>query len=250
MKILGFDTATRATTVALVDFEGGEVTEARDDPEPGQRPRHTQRLMSLIVTVLERAGCAWDDVDRIGVGVGPGTFTGLRVGVATARALARATEIPLVGVSTLQSLALAAADDAQAGGHDAVLAVLDARRSEVFAAAWVAAGGADPGTGLAGPGAGRRLLEPLAIAPQKLAELVPRLAARRLAVGDGAIEFRAALECDGTVIPQDDSSLHLVSAKCICRLAATTDPDGTDNVSPEYLRLPDAELTLLAGQKR
>ncbi len=136
MKVLAFDTATGATSVALLDSTGGYPIEARDDPEPGQRPRHTTRLMALIVEVMERAGCGWDEVDRIAVGVGPGTFTGLRIGVATARALTRARGIELVGVSTLQSLALGAADEARRQGCQAVLAVLDARRGEVFAAAW------------------------------------------------------------------------------------------------------------------
>jgi tRNA threonylcarbamoyladenosine biosynthesis protein TsaB len=139
VKVLAFDTATRSTTVALVDSDAGAVTEARDDPPAGQRPRHTTHLMPLIADVLEQAGCGWEEVDRIAVGVGPGTFTGLRIGVATARALARTRGIDLVGVSTLRSLALGAADEATAHRCDAILAVLDARRGEVFAAAWAAA---------------------------------------------------------------------------------------------------------------
>jgi len=250
MRILAFDTATRATTVALMDSGTGEVTEARDDPEPGGRPRHTVRLMPLIVDVLERSGCGWADVERIAVGVGPGTFTGLRIGVATARALARARGIPLVGVSTLESLALGAAD--QAGGSDgpggpdgdAILAVLDARRREVFAAAWTAE--SPPGMD---SGVGRVLLEPVAIDPQRLAEVASGLGRGRLAIGDGAVEFRAVLERSGTVIPHDSSPLHLVHAKYHCRLASGSPPVGISDVRPEYLRLPDAELSLRAAQK-
>ena len=106
MNVVAFDTATRATTVALSGV-GNVVYTARDDPKPGERPGHATRLLPLTAMVLERAGVGWDEVDRIAVGVGPGTFTGLRIGVASARALARARSIPLVGVSTLQSLALA-----------------------------------------------------------------------------------------------------------------------------------------------
>ena len=104
MKILAFDTATAATTVALAD--GNDVLEHRDDPPGGTRPRHTSRLMPLIVEVLDEAGVGWGQLDRIAVGVGPGTFTGLRIGVSTARALAEATDVELVGISTLESLAL------------------------------------------------------------------------------------------------------------------------------------------------
>ena len=108
--------------------------------------------MSLIADVLERGGSGWDGLDRIAVGVGPGTFTGLRIGVSTARALARARGIELIGVSTLESLALAAAEAAP----EAVVAVLDARRGEVFAAAWETSG----------QELGQRLLDPVALAPE------------------------------------------------------------------------------------
>ena len=106
MRILGFDTATRATTVAVLDTDSdAEPVQGRDDPPPGVRPRHTTLLLSLIVETLERAQTSWSELDRIAVGVGPGTFTGLRIGVATARALGRAHGLPLVGISTLESLA-------------------------------------------------------------------------------------------------------------------------------------------------
>ena len=109
MSVLAFDTATRATAVALVD-PAGEARLARDDPDPGQRPAHTTRLMALIAELLAADG-GWSAVETIAVGTGPGTFTGLRIGIATALALSRARELPLVGVSTLASLALAADAD-------------------------------------------------------------------------------------------------------------------------------------------
>ena len=136
MNVVAFDTATRATTVALSGV-GNVVYTARDDPPPGKRPGHANHLLPLTAMVLDRAGIGWDRVDRIAVGVGPGTFTGLRIGIASARALARARSIPLVGVSTLQSLALAGPAASQTlAGVDTVFAVLDARRGEVFAAGW------------------------------------------------------------------------------------------------------------------
>ncbi len=242
MRVLAFDTATRATTVALVDSDG-EAIEARDDPAPGQRPRHTTQLMSLIADVMGRAGCGWPDIDRIAVGVGPGTFTGLRIGVATARALACARRIDLVGVSSLRSLALGAADEARALGSDAVVPVLDARRGEVFAAAWrpddvAARNGVEP------------LLEPVALAPAALAQTATAIGRARLEIGDGAVEFRAVLERPGSSIPADRSGLHRVNAVFTGQLAFRSDPAQGGDVRPEYLRLPDAELSLQGPQRR
>ena len=127
--ILAFDTATRATTVALETPE--RTLERRDDPPRASRPRHTSVLLGLIEELLQEADAGWDQIDLLAVGVGPGTFTGLRIGVATARALASARGIPLVGISTLESLARNAPLE-----HSTVAAVLDARRGEVFAAIW------------------------------------------------------------------------------------------------------------------
>lgn len=238
MRILAFDTATRATSVAL-----GEL-ELRDDPPEGVRPRHTTRLMPLIVEVLERTQTQWSELDRIAVGVGPGTFTGLRIGVATARSLSRARGIPLVGISTLESLALNAADsDASARHRDApqpevVLAVLDARRGEVFAAGWELV---EPRRQLLGPGA---------FAPEDLARRLAGFAPRTLAIGEGAVEFRAVLERAGALIPADGSTLNRVTAVNHARLARTPAATDPNEIRPQYLRLPDAELTRLRTNRQ
>jgi tRNA threonylcarbamoyladenosine biosynthesis protein TsaB len=255
VRILGFDTATRATTAAIWDSDSDiPATQGRDDPPPGVRPRHTTRLMALVVDVLERSGTTWATIDRIAVGVGPGTFTGLRIGVATARALGRAQGIPLVGVSTLQSLALGAAEVGEghhgsadgapaAASGDAQLAVIDARRGEVFAACWRA------GSRRA-PERQQLVLTPRALAPDALARLAPELGSSILAVGEGAVEFRQILERSGMWIPEDDSGLHKVSAINHCRLASGLRAGDPDEVRPEYLRLPDAEINLRAAGQR
>ncbi|HTP23338.1 MAG TPA: tRNA (adenosine(37)-N6)-threonylcarbamoyltransferase complex dimerization subunit type 1 TsaB [Solirubrobacteraceae bacterium] len=233
MRILAFDTATPSTTVAL-SGAGEVVYMARDDPRPGQRPGHATRLLPLTAAVLKRAGIGWDGVDRIAVGLGPGTFTGLRIGIATARALARARDIPLVGVSTLQSLALAGPEARpSAAGLDAVFAVLDARRGEVFAASWRIDEALE---------FDNALLLPKAFAPQALAELISPLGEAALAIGDGAIAFRGVLERSGAFIPDDDSQLHRVTATNHCRLAASLRASAADEVRPDYLRAPDAEM--------
>lgn len=223
MIVLGLDTATPATTVAVLDRDGA-VHERRHDPRAGDRPAHATRVLPLAEDALASAGLGWGDLDRLAVGVGPGTFTGLRIGVATARALAQAHELTLVPVGTLRSLAAAAR---VAAGDRPVLAVLDARRKEAFAAAYRE---------------DRELHAPAALSPAALRGLACELGAS-LAVGDGAIEFREELEPAGADVPASDSELHRVSAGHHCRLAAVTEPLGRDAVLPDYCRLPDAEIT-------
>jgi tRNA threonylcarbamoyladenosine biosynthesis protein TsaB len=234
VKLLGLDTATRATAVAVLDTAAGVTATRRDDPPPGARPRHTSRLVALAAAALDEAGLAWADLDRIAVGIGPGTFTGLRIGVSTARALAAARDLEITGVSTLRALAVAAADRAGAAGCG-VVSVLDARRGEAFCAAW-AEPGSDP------------VLAPCALTPDRLAETLSELDGHWLAVGEGAVEFRAALERAGATVPEDGAEVHRVSAIEHCRLAAELPAQALDEVRPEYLRLPDAELALRARQ--
>ena len=244
MRILAFDTATRATSVALCD---GRTYLARDDPPPGERPRHMTRLMPSIAELLEQAGCSWQEIERIAVGRGPGTFTGLRIGVSTARALARSLDCPLVGVSTLESLALNAVQASEPITAGAVVAVLDARRGEVFAAAWAVGSAGSPSSS---GSLGELLVAEQAITPAALAATLPQLGERPLALGDGAVEFRKILEPAGALIPGDASELHLVTAANHCRLAAVGTGTAPDEVHPEYLRLPDAEIARRAAEPR
>jgi tRNA threonylcarbamoyladenosine biosynthesis protein TsaB len=215
--ILGFDTATPATAVAVLP-DHGEPVELRHDPAPGERPGHAAELLPLARRALQAVGATFADVRRIGVGVGPGTFTGLRIGVATARALAQSTGAELAAVSTLAALAEAA------GTERSVLAVLDARRGEAFAAAYHG---------------DQRLAGPVALRPDDLAALADPASAPWLAVGDGAIRFRDRLE-PAVDVPVDASTLHRVSALAVCRLARTTPSVDRDALLPEYVRAPDA----------
>ncbi len=213
--------------------------------------------MPLIVELLEQAGTGWEQIGRIAVGTGPGTFTGLRIGVASARALALAHDIPLVGVSTLESLALSAVSSREGAPRfgeralrfgeerpadaDVVLAVLDARRHEVFAAAWSVAGGTVAFE--------RPLLSPAALAPAALAQLASSLGSRTLAIGDGAVGFRAVLERSDAAIPEDRSPLHRVTALGHVERARSVSASDPEAVVPQYLRPPDAELARSASRK-
>lgn len=236
MRVLAFDTATSATAVAVAEVgdgispAGGPVIELRDDPEPGSRPNHTRRLLELIESCLTRSGSNWDDLDRLAVGIGPGTFTGLRIGIATAHALARSRELPVVGSSSLAALALPAAT---AYPDRKLLAVLDARRNEAFAAGWGA--GSQPGRDPA-------VLEPSVFRPEELEKVASQLGPDALAVGDGAVKFAENLRRFGLLVPPEDSELHRITALAHCRLAANLQPTEPDAVQPEYLRQPDAEI--------
>jgi tRNA threonylcarbamoyladenosine biosynthesis protein TsaB len=245
--VLGFDTSTSASAVAL-RMADGRTTQARDDPAAGAHPGHATRLLELARELLAAAEVSWRQIDRIAVGVGPGTFTGLRVGVATARGLAQSLSAELVGVSSLRALAVGAlaSDPATAEGCAAttVLAVIDARRGEVFAAAYES--GED---GL------RELTAPRALVPERLGEVIAEAEGVRgargqwLAVGDGAVRFRPQLESAGVAVPQDSSSLQQVSAAVVCELAVNAPAASLHALAPDYRRRPDAELAL-AGAGR
>lgn len=223
MTVLAFDTATPATVVAVAAADGTLLAQRRDDPDPGERPGHGPLLLALADEALREAGVAWSDLERIGAGVGPGTFTGLRIGVATARALAQGLGAEVVPVSSLEALALGARD------HDGpVLAVVDARRGEAFVAAWDAAG--------------IPLLAPAAWRPEQLADATRLGDGAWRAVGDGAVRFRTDLEAAGIAVADDGAPVHRVAAGPLARLAAEGPTVDRDALVPEYVRAPDAKL--------
>jgi tRNA threonylcarbamoyladenosine biosynthesis protein TsaB len=236
MIVLGFDTATPSTAVGLRPAAGRSL-HARDTPRPGEHPGHATRLLAMAGELLARAGVDWSGLERIAVGIGPGLFTGLRVGVATARGLAQSLSLELVGVSSLRALAQAAAEQ----GHGHLLAVVDARRGEAFAAAYAA-----------GAGSLSELVSPRALAPAQLEDVVAlaerageQSRERWLAVGDGAVRFRDELERAGVGVPADSSPLHLPDGATVCELGAAVPAGGSnEQVVPDYLRRPDAEITL------
>ena len=195
MLVLAFDTATDVATSALVD--DGEVL--------GERVSRAQTLLEDVDALLRQGGARPASVEALAVGIGPGSFTGVRVGLATARGLALALGVPVAGVSTLAALA---------AGAPGATPVVDARRREVFVLRD----------------------EPRVLAPTEL-ELEPGT----VCVGNGAVRYRSVLEANGAVIPPDGDERHLPRARFHAQLAREFGP--AEAVEPLYLRLPDADRT-------
>ena len=192
MLTLAFDTATNVATSALV-WDGEVLGELRSRPVS---------VLEDVDALLRRGGVRPTQLEGLVVGTGPGSFTGLRMGLATARALSLSLELPVAGVSTLAALV---------AGSPGALPVIDARRSEVFV--------------LDG--------EPRVLRPDELD------VRGRLCVGDGAVRYRVTLEEHGAEIPPDADERHVPRARFHVALAGTFGP--ADEVEPIYLRIPDAE---------
>ncbi len=219
MNILGIDTST-AVSAACVLRGDGQAFGVEPPPAALERgPAHSRELMPAVAHCLEEAGLDYRDLDVVAVGAGPGAFTGLRIGVATARALARAHDAELRAVSSLAALALYVEEPV-------VLPLIDARRGELFAALYED---------------GRRTMEPFAAAPEDVAARVAATARDPLAVGDGSVRFREVLERAGIRVAAPGSPTHVVRGLSVCRLGSTASPGHPDAALPDYLRLPDAK---------
>jgi tRNA threonylcarbamoyladenosine biosynthesis protein TsaB len=224
VSLLGLDTSTAASAACVVRTDGEAFEVAPDPAALSAKPAHARELMPAVAAVMERAGLGYGDLEAIAVGVGPGTFTGLRIGIATARALASANGLEVRPVSSLA--ALAAGIEAEEAAPS-LLAAIDAKRGEVFAAEYA-------------PG-GKRRWGPLALPPEQLAERVRAAGGAPLAAGDGSLRFRGVLEAAGIRVMPDESRAHVVRALHVCRLAAAVPGVAPQAVLPDYLRAPDAK---------
>lgn len=234
MRILAFETATGACTVAvMVDGQvRAELTL--------QVPRaHSTRLMPLIVQAIAESGLDRTELDAIAAGVGPGSFTGLRIGLATAKGLAFALDKPCVGVPTL--LALAYGTGAQAG---LILPMLDARRGNLFTALYQQGGA---GRGGADPLAWEALIPPCNLHVDELAAELKRLGIAGQMVtlcGDGAAQHGAALGL-GEGARLAPAGALLPRAWAVAEVARAMLGRGGDftpeALSPLYLRKSEAE---------
>lgn len=222
MKLMVVDTALGLCTAGVFETDGAGVRRLGLRSEPMVKG-HSEHIAGFARDAAEAAGVAFADLDRIGVTVGPGSFTGLRVGLAFAQGLAAALDRPVVGVSALDALA------ASAGEAAAVAALIDARRGQVYARFWRDGGPEGAAAALTLEAAAAR---------------IARMGADAVLVGSGAALFAEAvagprlLGLDG---PAPDA---------LARLAAAADP-ALAPARPLYLRAPDAvPPTRLPGQAR
>jgi tRNA threonylcarbamoyladenosine biosynthesis protein TsaB len=219
VTLLGLDTSTAAASACVLRADG-EWFEVAPPPERlGRPPAHATELMPAVAEVMSRADVGWGNLDAIAVGVGPGMFTGLRIGIATARGLARGSGLPLRPVSSLAALA---------AGIEAPLRLplIDARRGEVFGALYEG---------------DERVWPPVAIPPEGLVRRLRDDGFTPLAAGDGSVRFREVLEKAGIQVEPDDSEAHVVRALHVCRLGARAPEAPPEAVLPDYLRDPDAK---------
>jgi tRNA threonylcarbamoyladenosine biosynthesis protein TsaB len=191
MLVLSFDTATDVATCALL--EDGRVL--------GERTTEPRALMLAVDELLRGASSTPGKLGALVVGTGPGSFTSTRIGLAAARGLALALDLPVAGVSTL---------DALASAREEAYPVIDARRREVF------------------------IRGPLAVAPDDV-----DLAPGTLCIGSGAVRYRATFEDRGALIPPDDDPIHVPHARLHASLARRF--GAAEDVQPIYVRAPDAK---------
>jgi tRNA threonylcarbamoyladenosine biosynthesis protein TsaB len=222
LVVVGFDTAT-ADTAACAWRDGEALHESLLGLSSAGRPRHATALLGEVERSADAAG-GWAAVDLVAVGLGPGSFTGLRIGIATARGLGASLGLALSGVCTLDAIGRGMGEAGIAGER---LAVLDARRGEVFAALYSERG--------------ERVWEPLVCRPEQLVERVAELGSTPSAAGSGAVRFRHELARHDVPIADDADPVHRVAARHVCALAAALEDEDAGELAPIYLRPPDAE---------
>ncbi|HSD20666.1 MAG TPA: tRNA (adenosine(37)-N6)-threonylcarbamoyltransferase complex dimerization subunit type 1 TsaB [Anaeromyxobacter sp.] len=244
MLVAALDTATLTLSCALVDVASGAAPRVRAErtehaparPAAGATGGHAARLPGALVELLEAEGLRLADVEGYAIGIGPGSFTGLRIGLATWKGLAYASRRPIAGASSLAAMALAAAADASDGA--VLVPLLDAKKGEVYAGFYRAAGG-----GL------EAVLPEAALSPDALLERTRGLQGA-VAFGDGYAAYGARLEGRLARLETPVATPHAaaIAALAAPRLAgASFDPQVLFALEPHYVRPSEAELKFPKG---
>jgi len=216
MRVLAIDTALAACSAAILDTNGGIIA---SESLPMLRG-HAEALMPLIGRIMREAHTAFRDVDRVVVTTGPGSFTGLRVGIAAARGIALAISKPAVGLSTLSAYAAPyLADDDSAP----VVVAIDARHNHVYLQVFAVGGRTVTGPRLAPL---NEAVRAAAAAPARIVGSAAQMVAGGLAVTDAA-----PLHVDAAGAPDID---------WVARMGAALS-EGQSPPKPQYLRAPDAQ---------
>lgn len=234
MRLLSLDSSTLRLSAALLVLDAeGELAELHERVGPTGKGQHATVLPGILLELLEAGGVGWDDLDALVCGLGPGSFTGLRTGLATMKSLAYAARRPLVGASSLEAMALEAS---QSAGDAVYVPVVDARRQQVYAGFYRATGGT------------LHQDEPeAALDPE---ELLERLPAEAVLFGPG-VEAYERLESDprSTVLSIDGPSARWVAQLAVAQVGAY-DPSVVMGLVPHYLRRSEAEIKLESGTLR
>jgi tRNA threonylcarbamoyladenosine biosynthesis protein TsaB len=245
--VAALDTATLTLSCALVDVVLGAPPKLRCErtdrapakPAQGAKGGHSAALPQALVDLLTAEGLTIPDVEGFAVGLGPGSFTGLRIGLATWKGLAYANRRPIAGASSLAAMALAAAPAAEEGA--VLVPLLDARKGEVYAGFYRARAG-----GIV------QLADEAVLPPQALAARVAELAregARPVALGEGADAYAAAL----AGVPLLRTEVRTPPAPALAALvaeqlaSASYDPQTLFALEPHYVRASEAELKFPHG---
>lgn len=223
MRVLGIETATWTASVAIID----EALTLAEKSLPDSTS-HATALFPLVNDTLRAAQVSLDDLDLIAVSIGPGSFTGLRIGLSVAKGLALAHDRPIVGVPTLEALAVAAGPRSQV-----LWTVLDARKREVYAAAFHCTA-AD----------GVAMIAPPTVC--SAAQLAAQLAPPCVVIGDGVDVYREVWRARlGSGIELQSAASVRPSGAAVARLGLRRfragGADAVDELEPYYVRSPDAE---------
>lgn len=227
MIVLGIDTATAACSVAIGTEQAQLAEEVSTVAET-----HSRHLMGMVLSVCRSACIDWPQIDGFVVTSGPGSFTGLRIGISTVKGLCFALKKPLAAVSTLEVLATQAIDREEAFSGN-ILSLINARRKEVYAG-WYRK-----------DEKGLRPLGPAQAA--SIGCVLEGVSQRFLVVGDGSLMYREVIESSmGQMATWADASAHVIQASTLVRLGLSRFAEGrvvdASAFSPEYIRKPDIHL--------